>query len=79
MGSSVGNLPLYTKVSPVKLKHSASEALTTLTPLIKKIHELSLGIVSFFKPQNIKLLTYIATKMIFHHFAMENFFYNDKL
>jgi len=46
-GSSTGNLPLYTKVSPAKLKLLAIEALTTLRPLIKKSHELSLSIIVF--------------------------------
>ncbi len=51
-GSSTGNLPLYTKVSPAKLKLLAIEALTILRPLIKESYELSIGIIAFFGPQN---------------------------
>ncbi len=52
LGSSTGNLPLYTKVSPAKLKLSAIEGLTTLRYMIKKSYGLSIGIIVFFGPQN---------------------------
>ena len=78
MGSSTGNLPLYTKVSPIKLKLSAIEGLTNLRPLIKKSDEISLSIMNFWVPQNTTFWPIKAIFMIFHHFEASIFPYNCK-
>ena len=78
MGSSTRNIPRYTKVSPAKLKFLAIEGLTILRPLIKKSHELSIGIMGFLKFQDTIFLPIMTIFMILHHFGIVTCFYNYK-
>jgi len=64
-GGSTGNLPGYTKVSPVKLKFSAIGVLSTLRFLIKKSYEPSFRYHGFFGTTKYHLLAYNNR---FYHF-----------